>query len=101
MDDAVYAWTEPVFHVWSAVLPLLLVPPGWHVLFHRHEANAEHSHTWLWVFAATWLVCWIAAVPYACHVAYRGRPAERYVCGTRGEALRLAAAVRRKIGAPG
>ncbi len=101
VDDAVYAWTEPRFHMWSAVLPLLLLPPGLHVLLHDHEPDAEHSHTWLWAFGAMWLLAWVLAVPYTCKVAYTGGRVAVHTCGTRGSALRLAAEVRKAVGAPG
>ena len=101
VDDAVYAWTEPRFHMWSGVLPLLLIPPGLHVLLHDHEANAVHSHTWLWAFGAVWLLAWLLAVPYRCHVAYKGGRVDVVSCATRGSALRLASQVRKAVGAPG
>lgn len=96
---AVYAWTEPAFHVWSAVLPLLLVPPAIHVL-QPHDLSG-HAHTWLYGFGAVWLLCWLLAVPYTCQVAYRDGRVTGVRCGTRGQALRLASAVRKRIGAPG
>lgn len=95
---AVYAWTEPAFHAWSSVLPLLLLPPVGHVFFPH---AGEHSHAWLVGFAIVWLFCWVLAVPYTCNVAYGDGRVEKVRCGTRGQALRLAAAVRRKVGAPG
>ncbi len=100
VDGAVYAWTEPRHHLWSAVLPLLLVPPLLHVLV-PHGHGPGHSHWWLIGFLAVWMVCWVMAVPYDCHVAYRHGRVARFGCATRGTALRLASVVRKRIGAPG
>lgn len=98
VDGAIYAWTEPRFHAWSSVLPLLLLPPAVHVL--GHDDAAPHSHTWLWAFLLVWLAAWLLAVPYECRVAYADGRVGVVRCATRGGALRLAGKVCRHLGVP-
>lgn len=100
VEGAVYAWTEPTFNQWSAVLPLLLLPIGAHLLASHPEGPHGHSHAWVVGFGVVWFAAWVLSVPWSCHVAYQDGRRHRVGCATRGQALRLASTVRRAVGLP-
>lgn len=101
VDGAIWAWTEPTVTQWSAILPLLLIPIGAHLLAGHGEGSHEHSHGWVAGFMVVWLSAWVLSVPWCCHVAWPGGRVERVRCATRGQALRLASTVRRAVGVDG
>lgn len=101
VDGAVWAWAEPTFVAWSAVLPLLVVPPVLHALLTVPDSGEPHSDWWLLAFGAIWLFVWLLGVPCTCHVAFADGSVKAVRCATRGQALRLAATVRRLVGREG